>query len=164
MRGMRNRIAHRYFDINLDIVWDTVRDPFPQLAATRSMALPKGDECSGGGANANVATLSLALSQGLYAGTGEHLEVVLAGARDLYAQEVAGLRAFRTLHAHDAADLRRIGLAASDGGGAIGLVHEHLERPADLASELGAADLGLRRHEPRATLFLHLLGRCREGC
>lgn len=31
MRGMRNRIAHRYFDINLDIVWDTVRDAFPQL-------------------------------------------------------------------------------------------------------------------------------------
>ncbi|MBK5965282.1 hypothetical protein CCR95_14595 [Thiocystis minor] len=24
MRGMRNRIAHGYFDINLDIVWDTV--------------------------------------------------------------------------------------------------------------------------------------------
>src|SRR5688500_8731163 len=25
MRGMRNRIAHGYFDINLDVVWDTVR-------------------------------------------------------------------------------------------------------------------------------------------
>jgi uncharacterized protein with HEPN domain len=24
MRGMRNRIAHGYFDINLDVVWDTV--------------------------------------------------------------------------------------------------------------------------------------------
>ena len=23
-RGMRNRIAHGYFDINLDVVWDTV--------------------------------------------------------------------------------------------------------------------------------------------
>ena len=25
MRGMRNRIAHGYFDINLDVVWDTVQ-------------------------------------------------------------------------------------------------------------------------------------------
>ena len=25
MKGMRNRIAHGYFDINLDIVWSTVR-------------------------------------------------------------------------------------------------------------------------------------------
>ena len=25
MRGMRNRITHSYFDINLDVVWNTVR-------------------------------------------------------------------------------------------------------------------------------------------
>jgi hypothetical protein len=25
MRGMRNRIAHGYFDINLDVVWQTVQ-------------------------------------------------------------------------------------------------------------------------------------------
>jgi uncharacterized protein with HEPN domain len=31
MRGMRNRIAHGYFDINLDIVWDTVQTALPQL-------------------------------------------------------------------------------------------------------------------------------------
>ena len=31
MRGMRNRIAHGYFDINLDIVWDTVNAALPQL-------------------------------------------------------------------------------------------------------------------------------------
>jgi uncharacterized protein with HEPN domain len=31
MRGMRNRIAHGYFDINLDIVWDTVFLALPQL-------------------------------------------------------------------------------------------------------------------------------------
>lgn len=31
MRGMRNRIAHGYFDINLDVVWDTVRSALPQL-------------------------------------------------------------------------------------------------------------------------------------
>ncbi len=31
MRGMRNRIAHGYFDINLDVVWDTVRIAIPEL-------------------------------------------------------------------------------------------------------------------------------------
>ncbi len=31
MKGMRNRIAHGYFDINLDIVWDTVQAALPQL-------------------------------------------------------------------------------------------------------------------------------------
>lgn len=31
MRGMRNRIAHGYFDINLDVVWDTVRTALPEL-------------------------------------------------------------------------------------------------------------------------------------
>lgn len=31
MRGMRNRIAHGYFEINLDVVWDTVRIALPEL-------------------------------------------------------------------------------------------------------------------------------------
>lgn len=31
MRGMRNRIAHGYFDINLDIVWETVQVALPDL-------------------------------------------------------------------------------------------------------------------------------------
>jgi uncharacterized protein with HEPN domain len=31
MRGMRNRMAHGYFDINLDIVWDTVQQSIPSL-------------------------------------------------------------------------------------------------------------------------------------
>ena len=31
MRGMRNRIAHGYFDINLDLVWDTVQSALPDL-------------------------------------------------------------------------------------------------------------------------------------
>ena len=31
MRGMRNRMAHGYFDINLEIVWDTVRTSLPEL-------------------------------------------------------------------------------------------------------------------------------------
>ena len=32
MRGMRNRIAHGYFDVNLEIVWDTVRSALPDLS------------------------------------------------------------------------------------------------------------------------------------
>ena len=31
MRGMRNRFAHGYFDINLDVVWDTVLHAVPDL-------------------------------------------------------------------------------------------------------------------------------------
>lgn len=31
MRGMRNRIAHGYFDINLDVVWETVQLALPEL-------------------------------------------------------------------------------------------------------------------------------------
>ncbi len=31
MRGMRNRIAHGYFDINLQVVWDTVQTALPEL-------------------------------------------------------------------------------------------------------------------------------------
>lgn len=34
MRGMRNRIAHGYFEINLDTVWDTVQTALPELLAT----------------------------------------------------------------------------------------------------------------------------------
>ncbi len=29
--GMRNRLVHAYFDINLDIVWKTVREDLPEL-------------------------------------------------------------------------------------------------------------------------------------
>lgn len=31
IRGMRNRIAHGYFDINLNVVWDTVQTALPEL-------------------------------------------------------------------------------------------------------------------------------------
>lgn len=31
MRNMRNRMAHGYFDINLDVVWETVREWLPSL-------------------------------------------------------------------------------------------------------------------------------------
>lgn len=33
MKGMRNRLAHGYFDIDLDVVWDTLHDALPQLQA-----------------------------------------------------------------------------------------------------------------------------------
>lgn len=31
MRGMRNRLAHGYFDINLNVVWDTLQSALPDL-------------------------------------------------------------------------------------------------------------------------------------
>jgi uncharacterized protein with HEPN domain len=31
MRGMRNRIAHGYFEIDLDVVWETARSALPEL-------------------------------------------------------------------------------------------------------------------------------------
>lgn len=31
MKGMRNRIAHGYFDINLDVVWETALTALPRL-------------------------------------------------------------------------------------------------------------------------------------
>lgn len=31
MKGMRNRIAHGYFEINLDVVWNTVSTALPKL-------------------------------------------------------------------------------------------------------------------------------------
>ncbi len=34
MRGMRNRIAHGYFDIELNVVWNTVQEDLPALLKT----------------------------------------------------------------------------------------------------------------------------------
>ena len=31
MRGMRNRMAHGYFEIDLEIVWDTIQTSLPDL-------------------------------------------------------------------------------------------------------------------------------------
>ncbi len=33
MKGMRNRIAHGYFETNLDVVWETVMTAHPELLA-----------------------------------------------------------------------------------------------------------------------------------
>ena len=46
MKGMRNRIAHGYFDINLDMVWETIQKALPELAAR----LPSIRRMAGGGA------------------------------------------------------------------------------------------------------------------
>jgi len=37
--GMRNRLIHGYFDINLDIVWTTVQDSLPPLIQWLESAL-----------------------------------------------------------------------------------------------------------------------------
>ena len=31
MRDMRNRMIHHYFEVNLDVVWSTVKDDLPKL-------------------------------------------------------------------------------------------------------------------------------------
>ena len=38
MRGMRNRIAHGYFDINLEVVWETVQVALVELLERLPMA------------------------------------------------------------------------------------------------------------------------------
>ena len=37
--GMRNRLVHVYFDVNLDIVWSTVEEELPELIAELEAAL-----------------------------------------------------------------------------------------------------------------------------
>ncbi|RJG19028.1 HepT-like ribonuclease domain-containing protein [Massilia cavernae] len=44
MRGMRNRIAHGYFDINLDVVWDTVQTALPELLKQLSAVRQDADD------------------------------------------------------------------------------------------------------------------------
>lgn len=38
--GMRHRLVHAYFDINLDILWKTVREDLPALIAELGPAVP----------------------------------------------------------------------------------------------------------------------------
>jgi uncharacterized protein with HEPN domain len=47
MRGMRNRIAHGYFDIDFDVVWDTVNTVLPALLA-RLAAIRTGEDSKEG--------------------------------------------------------------------------------------------------------------------
>lgn len=44
MTGMRNRLVHRYFRIDLDIVWSVVREDIPALIAQMTpMVRPEAD-------------------------------------------------------------------------------------------------------------------------
>lgn len=43
MRGMRNRIADGYFDINLDVVWETVKSAIPDLIKALDLLRSKVD-------------------------------------------------------------------------------------------------------------------------
>ena len=38
--GMRNRLVHAYFDIDLRLVWDTARDDLPELIARFEPLVP----------------------------------------------------------------------------------------------------------------------------
>lgn len=40
MIELRNRLIHGYFDINLDIVWDTVLEDLPPLIAAIEKIIP----------------------------------------------------------------------------------------------------------------------------
>ena len=41
--GMRHRLVHAYFDINLDILWRTVQDDLPPLLAALEAAVGEQD-------------------------------------------------------------------------------------------------------------------------
>ena len=38
--GMRNRLVHVYFDVNLDILWKTVRKDLPELISLLESVIP----------------------------------------------------------------------------------------------------------------------------
>ena len=44
MVAMRNRLIHAYFDVNLDILWDTVQTELPPLVVELDRALTPGGE------------------------------------------------------------------------------------------------------------------------
>lgn len=43
MQGMRNRIAHGYFDLDMTIVWETVRSALPELLGLLSVSGREGN-------------------------------------------------------------------------------------------------------------------------
>jgi uncharacterized protein with HEPN domain len=47
MRGMRNRIAHGYFEVDLEVVWDTARTALPQLLADLTAVHDEGNDKDG---------------------------------------------------------------------------------------------------------------------
>jgi uncharacterized protein with HEPN domain len=48
MRGTRNRIAHGYFEIDLDVVWNTVRTDLPKLLGQLTEARNDADDPASG--------------------------------------------------------------------------------------------------------------------
>lgn len=44
IRGMRNRMAHGYFEINLDIVWETLQQSLPELEQQILQLMQQADE------------------------------------------------------------------------------------------------------------------------
>jgi uncharacterized protein with HEPN domain len=44
--GMRNRLIHVYFDIDLDRVWDTITDDLPPVIATLEKIVQKEEKLS----------------------------------------------------------------------------------------------------------------------
>jgi uncharacterized protein with HEPN domain len=45
--GMRHRLVHAYFDINLDVLWRTVTDDLPPLIAALRRVIPDQGESAG---------------------------------------------------------------------------------------------------------------------
>ena len=41
---MRNRLIHGYFDVNLDVVWETISQDLPQLLANIDTVLGTQDQ------------------------------------------------------------------------------------------------------------------------
>ncbi|CAN5605015.1 DUF86 domain-containing protein [soil metagenome] len=41
--AMRNRLIHAYFDVNLDILWETVESDLPPLTSTLRRVLAEGN-------------------------------------------------------------------------------------------------------------------------
>lgn len=39
--GMRHRLVHAYFDINLDILWKTIQEDSPPLIAALELFIPR---------------------------------------------------------------------------------------------------------------------------
>jgi uncharacterized protein with HEPN domain len=44
IRGMGNRLRHAYDRINLDVIWNTIRDDLPSVAADVRTALQRVQE------------------------------------------------------------------------------------------------------------------------
>lgn len=46
IRGMRNRVAHEYFGVDVKVLWETVREDLPSLVAALRSAIARTSERS----------------------------------------------------------------------------------------------------------------------